>query len=64
MENQQKITPRLNVSLIGNDGETLERLRTALETRLSKRLALAEVVRIAIHNQAIHEGVEDADTNI
>lgn len=56
------ITPRLNVSLINNDETILEQLRSALEKRMSKRLSLAEVVRIAIHNQAKQE-CENANCN-
>lgn len=42
-------TPRLGVSLIGDDEKILIELRNFLERRLERRLTLAEVVRMAIH---------------
>lgn len=49
-------TPRLAVSLINDDGKTLEELRTALEKRLNRRFTLAEVVRHAIKQTSVLEG--------
>lgn len=48
---------RIPVSLSADDNQLMIQLRAAMESRLNKRLSIAEIVRIALRTQAQLEGL-------
>ena len=59
MTKSPQLTSRLAVSLKPDDPVLLEQLRTVYEKRAARRLSWAKVVRIAIYEQSLSNGIID-----
>jgi len=55
----ETIPKRLAVNLTSEENRLVIALRAALEKKFNNRLSLSEVVRVALHTQAVKEGLSD-----
>ncbi len=60
-ESNHTTVARIPVTLNREDNALMIKLRASLESRLNKRMTVADIVRIALRNQAVVEGIISLD---